>query len=502
MHEVVTTYSRFPCDEKDCASNTENTAGRFESVILHARLAHSSRFQRLFGLLMAFSFSAYIATTPQSTEELRSVQKPAVCYVSHWSIFRSFPELVLGVMASLADFIPYGILSTDGIVGPNFSYSEGQKAICVTGIVDVPAIATNVEILYKGPENNYELTEFITNFVRRDTNTFATSIGGSQQISDTFSIYSKLCVPADTKNASRPTSVQFLSHGGTLDHTYWDFAPGYSYVDAAAEKGYATFSFDRLGTGKSTQPDPLQIVQIPLQVEIAHAIIENLKSGQIGGIAFGQVVGVGHSLGAALTQEVARLHPDDFDALVLTGHSNFHQGAGTGFAAAAQQISNTVSDRPELKGLPNGYYTLAPVEQALQFAFYYYPHFDQKSMSTFAGLNLFTNSRLVFAKNLETRHSNAVGETLTLGLTYVPTTFTKPVLLLNGQQDFFYCQGNCLASGSDVTADALGFFFPAKNNASQAITLSNIGHNINMHLGRLEVFEAMLEFVKGCSIKH
>jgi pimeloyl-ACP methyl ester carboxylesterase len=389
-------------------------------------------------------------------------------------------------MASLADFIPYGILNTDGIAGPNFSYSEGQKAICVTGIVDVPVIATNLEILYKGPENNYELTEFITNFVRRDTDTFATSFGGSQQISDTFSIYSKLCVPADTKNASRPTSVQFLSHGGTLDHTYWDFAPGYSYVDAAAEKGYATFSFDRLGTGKSTQPDPLQIVQIPLQVEIAHAIIENLKSGQIGGIAFGQVVGVGHSLGAALTQEVARLHPDDFDALVLTGHSNFHQGAGTGFAAAAQQISNTVSDRPELKGLPNGYYTLAPVEQALQFAFYYYPHFDQK----------------IFAKNLETRHSNAVGETLTLGLTYVPTTFTKPVLLLNGQQDFFYCQGNCLASGSDVTADALGFFFPAKNNASQAITLSNIGHNINMHLGRLEVFEAMLEFVKGCSIKH
>jgi hypothetical protein len=53
-----------------------------------------------------------------------------------------------------------------------------------------------------------------------------------------------------------------------------------------------------------------------------------------------------------------------------------------------------------------------------------------------------------------------------------------------------------------VTADALAFFFPTKNNASQAITLSNIGHNINMHLERLEVFEAMLKFVKGCGIKH
>ena len=151
-------------------------------------------------------------------------------------------------------------------------------------------------------------------------------------------------------------------------------------MDAAAEKGYATFSYDRLGTRKSTQPDPLQIVQLPLQVEIAHSIIQSLKRGTIGGLAFNQVVGVGHSLGAALAQEVARLHPEDFNALILTGHSNFHAGSGIGFAAAAQQISNTVPDRPELERLPNGYFTLAAVEQALQFPFYYYPHFEQRSM--------------------------------------------------------------------------------------------------------------------------
>lgn len=282
-------------------------------------------------------------------------------------------------MASFADFLSSGVLNTDGIIGANLSYSEGHQAICVSGIVNIPVVATNVEILYKGPENNYELTEFITNFVRRDTDTFSTSFGGPQQISDTFPIYSKLCIPANSENASQPTSVQFLTHGGTLDHTYWDFALEYSYVDAAADKGYATFSYDRLGTGRSAHPDPLQIVQIPLQVKIAHAIIDNLKSGQIGGISFSRVVGIGHSLGAALTQDVARLHPDDFDAIVLTGHSNFHAGSGTGFASAAQQIANSVPDRPELKDLPNGYFTLAPVEQALQFAFYYYPHFDQKS---------------------------------------------------------------------------------------------------------------------------
>lgn len=103
---------------------------------------------------------------------------------------------------------------------------------------------------------------------------------------------------------------------------------------------------------------------------------------------------------------------------------------------------------------------------------------------------------------METRHSNAIGETLTLGSAYVPNNFSKPVLLLNGQQDLFYCQGNCLASDGDVTSDALAFFFPARNNASQAVTISDIGHNINMHLGRLEVFEAMLKFVRRCGVKH
>lgn len=83
----------------------------------------------------------------------------------------------------------------------------------------------------------------------------------------------------------------------------------------------------------------------------------------------------------------------------------------------------------------------------------------------------------------------------------MPTNFDKPVLLLNGQQDLFYCQGKCSADGSDVSADALAFFFPAKNEASRAVTLPDIGHNINMHLGRTDAFEATLEFIKTCGIE-
>ena len=183
-----------------------------------------------FELLMTFLLSAYtapirrfeiyrgfqVSTKPDLSPVTDQPILPIIQYF--WSQKRK-----LNVMDSVAALLSHGILGADGIIGPNFSYSQGHKAICVTGIIAVPAIATNVEILYPGPANNYELTEFISNFVRRDTDTFATSIGEPRQISDTFSIYSKLCVPADTKNASRPTRVQFLSHGGTLDHTYWDF---------------------------------------------------------------------------------------------------------------------------------------------------------------------------------------------------------------------------------------------------------------------------------------
>ena len=71
-----------------------------------------------------------------------------------------------------------------------------------------------------------------------------------------------------------------------------------SYVDAAADAGYATFSYDRLGVGASDHPDPIEVVQASLEVEVAHALIQALRDGVIGGNTFYKVVGIGHSLGS------------------------------------------------------------------------------------------------------------------------------------------------------------------------------------------------------------
>lgn len=215
-------------------------------------------------------------------------------------------------------------------------------------------------------------------FTQVNSKVAASAIGGPSTVTGTFGIYSKLCFPADPALAKKVQTLQILTHGGTLDHTYWDIAPDYSYVDQAAAAGYATFSYDRLGTGLSDHPDPVQIVQLPIQIEIAHILIQKLRAGNIGDRSFEKVVGVGHSLGSALTQGVAAKYPKDLDALILQGTSTFFTYAFTGLASEDPQIANT-DPSGRFKNLADGYHTPAPTPQAIQFGFYRYPGFDPKS---------------------------------------------------------------------------------------------------------------------------
>jgi pimeloyl-ACP methyl ester carboxylesterase len=249
----------------------------------------------------------------------------------------------------------------------------------VEGFLKVPVVATNLDVLCPEPENNFELIEFITNFLRRGSDTFAKCAGGPVEVDRNFNIYSKLCVPADPEKTKELTSVQILTHGGTLDRSYWDFDQGYSYVDAAAEQGYATFSYDRLSAGKSEKPDPRQIVQAPVHTAIIHSMVKKLRKGEIGNVSFEKVVGLGHSLGSAVTQANTFNNPGDFDALVLTGHSSHLASLAPAFSSAAHQIANTVPDLPQFKHLSNGYFVFGPVLQAMQMPFFYYPFFDPQS---------------------------------------------------------------------------------------------------------------------------
>lgn len=114
-------------------------------------------------------------------------------------------------------------------------------------------------------------------------------MGGYETISGTYDIGATLCVPAHNV---KPTAVQLLTHGVGFSRSYWDFAPGYSYVDVASSYGYATFFYDRLSVGTSSKPPPLE-VQIPIELEILYVLATMLRQGQIGHTAFSTIVGAG-----------------------------------------------------------------------------------------------------------------------------------------------------------------------------------------------------------------
>jgi hypothetical protein len=77
------------------------------------------------------------------------------------------------------------ILSTDGFSSPSLSYSAAQKAVCVTGYLDVPVQATTTEILYDGPTNNTQLTSLLISLFALDSTvagSLASSVGRHQYL--------------------------------------------------------------------------------------------------------------------------------------------------------------------------------------------------------------------------------------------------------------------------------------------------------------------------------
>jgi len=127
----------------------------------------------------------------------------------------------------------------------------------------------------------------------------------------------------------RPTVVLCCLPGGFLSRGYFDLdhgegegEGGYSFTEAMANEGLVTLAFDHLGTGGSSQPDPIE-GGYSLGVEAIAAAnqralelaLERLAAGDASqGIpAIDRVVtiGVGHSMGSALTveqQALARSH--------------------------------------------------------------------------------------------------------------------------------------------------------------------------------------------------
>ena len=286
--------------------------------------------------------------------------------------------LLLGVVSPTFGGLLSPQVSTTGFRSPKVGPSTGGGATCVSGYVAISANATNTRLLLDPPVNAMATTELSVEMLEPRGTIMQTINGGPAPVAGTFQIFSKLCFPNNITGTS--STVQFLSHGGTLDHNYWDIAPNYSYVDIAAAAGYATFSYDRLGVGLSDHPDPIQVVQAQIQVQIAHNLVQLLRGAKLCGHSFKHVVGIGHSAGSAISQGVTTQYPKDFDAVILTGTSTSLESLN--MATASFDIIPARDDPSgRFAGLSTGYQTQGPIPQAIQAAFYRYPFFDPKSMS-------------------------------------------------------------------------------------------------------------------------
>lgn len=364
----------------------------------------------------------------------------------------------------------------------SYGTSANGKAACVSGKINVTASASNTRLLLKSPASQAELTQTTVDMAQAGSNYMQRVNAGPNQVNGTFQIFSKLCVPNNASAASNVQTLQFLSHGGTLDHTYWDFAPGYSYVDAAATAGYATFSYDRLGTGLSDHPDPNQIAQAALQAEIAHVIIQGLRKVRVQGKGIEKVVGVGHSAGSSLSLAVVGKYPRDFDGLVFTGIS------ASADSIPISQISFNLSPAPldpsgRFKGLDMGYLTQGAIPQAFQFSFFRYPEYDPK----------------IFQRQFDTRQTTIFGELLTFGsVTNPQPNFTGPVDVVLGQYDYVFCTGNC-SYPADQAQTFANAFFPASLKKGTFLQ-PNSGHLVAEHYTANQSFAHSLGFLKDSGL--
>ena len=262
--------------------------------------------------------------------------------------------------------------------------ANGGQAMCFTGIIPLIVTSNNTRLNYAEPTDQFLLTQTVVEVLQANSPLPASLDPKPNIITGTYNIFGKLCLPSAPNGSF--SAVQILTHGGMLNSTYWDIAPDYSYVSAAAAAGYATFSYDRIGTGLSDHPDPIQVVQLALSVEILHKFISLLRNGALGGHAFERVVGVGHSVGSAVTQAVTTLYPDDLDAVALTGYSTTPNSSLVTLASF-DLIPANADPNGRFKDLPNAY-VLQSTSQSLQFAFYHYPNFDASSRSSFPSLSL------------------------------------------------------------------------------------------------------------------
>lgn len=281
-------------------------------------------------------------------------------------------------------------------------------------------------------------------------------------------MWGQLCYRGDRE----PTTVQLLVHGATYNHLYWDFPYGsgyYSYVDAAAAAGYATFDVDRIGNGGSSHP-PSSSLTLDAGAVALHDAVTALRTGAVDGHPFSRVIIAGHSLGSAETMiEAARYH--DVDAVIVTGALHALSPAGAG---SLQADLYPAADDPAFagSGLDPGYLTTLP---GTRESLFYDPATTNPAVVATDEAN----------KDTTTPAELAAGASLLAEPPAQQPSYqiTVPVLSIVGENDDLFCAGvtayNCAAAASVQKFEAQ-YYSPAAH--LKAVVIPDTGHDLALSI--------------------
>lgn len=299
--------------------------------------------------------------------------------------------------------------------------------------------------------------------------------GGTYDISATF------CEPEQYNDAN---AVQLLSHGATYNKLYWsglglpkDQAEPYDWTRYATDRGYAVLAIDRLGAGNSSHPDPLLETQASLEAEVIHQVAQQLRDGKACGKKFSKIGYVGHSMGSLIGVRATQIHPEDFDAVILTGWSvNFVEDFPKVLAGALLPAGITF---PQRFGNLHPLYFVLNIG-ALVRQFFYGPE------KTF--------DPAVEQYDWANRDAVGVGELISILAGTTETNYAGSVLVIDGEYDAAFCGlgGQCTSSPNSPPKNAVSIFPKVKKFETEIIP--DAGHCLNVHFSAHDTFKRAHDF--------
>lgn len=369
--------------------------------------------------------------------------------------------------------------------------------LCTTIVLPIKASANNT-IYPPYPNSTAEGTYL------QYLGSFNASTLPTHTVSGTFDISATYCEPS-IKVRGREHTIQLLLHAlantkaslffnvnralvTNFNKEYWsgsdfpnlDFQGQYSWVSHATSQGYATLAIDRLGNGDSTRPDPLQVVQAPLEIAVTVEILNGLRAGSLPRISnkYSKIVVAGHSYGSILSRLIATYFPTTAaDAYIFTAESVGETGlqnAVSDFKAVSASVAS-----PRFADLPDGYLSVS--KSGLRETSYGLPgQFDPRML----------------AWDQASPHIFAIGEIVGNTPT-VASNFTGPVMAVVGQEDQIACGNGKILSqvphcgvGPGSSADGMYTLFPKASNFG-SFSPARTSHFIGNEYSASEVFGAV-----------